>query len=53
MRAVGLRQVDEVDSLGGPSQLFLDDRPAAPRQRIGHYQWPCGHSPASILIHLQ
>ena len=53
MRSGGRRQIDEIDSLGGPTQFFVDDRPAAPRQRIGHYQRPCSHSPASILIHPQ
>jgi hypothetical protein len=53
MRSVGRGQIDEIDNLGGPTQFFFDDRPAAPRQRIGHYQGPCTHSPASILIHLQ
>src|SRR6516162_40915 len=53
MRSGGGRQIDEIDSLGGPIQFFLDDRTAASRQRIGHYQRPCAHSPASILIHLQ
>jgi hypothetical protein len=52
MRSGGGRQIDEIDSLGGPIQFFLDDRPAALRQRIGHYQRPCTHSPALILIHL-
>src|SRR5436190_5107888 len=45
----GGRQIDEINSLGSPTQFLLDDRPAAPRQRVGHYQRPCGHSPASIL----
>jgi hypothetical protein len=27
----GRRQIDEIDRLGGPTQFFLDDRPA-PRQ---------------------
>src|SRR6516165_1923229 len=49
----GRRQIDEIDSLGGPIQFFFDDRPGAPRQRIGHYRRPCTHSPALILIHLQ
>src|SRR5215471_19736057 len=53
MRSGGRRQIDEIDSLGGPTQFFLDDRPAAPCERIGHYQRPCTHSPALILIHLQ
>jgi hypothetical protein len=53
MRSGGGRQIDEIDSLGGSSQFFLDHRSAARRQRIGHYQRPCTHSPASILIHLQ
>jgi hypothetical protein len=53
MRSGGRRQIDEIDSLGGPTQFFLDDRPAAPCERTGHYQWPCTHSPASILIHLR
>src|SRR6516164_106223 len=48
MRSGGGRQIDEIDSLGGLTKFFLDDRPAAPRQRIGHYQRPCTHSPASI-----
>jgi hypothetical protein len=30
MRSGGRRQIDEIDSLGGPTQFFLDDRPAAP-----------------------
>src|SRR6516164_9282002 len=53
MRSRGRRQIDEIDSLGGPTQFFVDDRPAAPRQRISHYQRPCTHSPASILVHSQ
>jgi hypothetical protein len=51
--AVGQRQIDEIDRLGGPAQFFRDDRPAAPRQPIGHHQRPCTHSPDSVLIHLQ
>jgi len=51
--AVGWRQIDEIDRRGGPAQFFRDDRPAAPGQRIGHYQRPCTHSPDSIVIHLQ
>src|SRR6516225_11180876 len=53
MRSGGRRQIDEIDCFGGPTQFFLDDRPAAPCERIGHYQWPCTHLPASILIHPQ
>jgi hypothetical protein len=59
-RAVGDRLSSKVGSSplgdgseGGPTQFFLDDRPAAPCERIGHYQWPCTHSPSSILIHLR
>jgi hypothetical protein len=26
----GRRQIDKIDSLGGATQFFLDDRPAAP-----------------------
>src|SRR5215472_4263578 len=46
MRSSGRCQIDEIDSLGGATEFFLDDRPAAPCERIGHYQWPCTHSPA-------
>ena len=53
MRSGGRRQIDEIDCLGSPIQFFFDDRPAAPCQRIGHYQWPCIHSPALIMIYLQ
>ena len=39
--------------LPAPTQFLLDDRPAAPGQRIGHHQRPCTHSPDSVVIHLQ
>jgi hypothetical protein len=39
MRSGSRRQIDEIDSLGGATEFFLDDRPAAPCQRIGHDQW--------------
>jgi hypothetical protein len=51
--AVGWRQINEIDRLGDPAQFFLDDRPAAPGQRIGHHQRPCTHSPDFVVIHLQ
>src|SRR5215470_3819903 len=46
MRSGGRCQIDEIDSLGGPTHFFLDDRSAAPCERIGHHQWPYTHSPS-------
>ena len=44
-----------LETLGDVESLpFIDVADAAaPRQRICHYQRPCSHSPASVLIHLQ